>query len=152
MAPITGAPPRGALKEASPITWFKVDDGFWRNRKPNRISPRQRLGAVGMWVLAGSWSADQMTDGAIELDDLSSIFPGISERVLLANAAELVRVGLWDVQPDGGWRFHDWEDCNPTKVLIVARRESDAQRKRSQRRSSGGKFLAPVPDGRAAGG
>ncbi|MDO5535208.1 MAG: hypothetical protein Q4F65_11220 [Propionibacteriaceae bacterium] len=78
--------------------------------------------AMGVWMLAGAWSADNLTDGFVP------------KRVLTrwgtaGDARKLVDAGLWFVdQEDGqaGWRFHDWGDFQPTREQVMAERAKNA--------------------------
>lgn len=130
------------------MTWFKVDDGFWRHRKVMRMAGARRLMAAGAWVIAGSWSSDQLTDGRIGQEDLHAIFPGVPTRMLTAAFTELVKQGLWEERPGGGWQFHNWAGNNPEKAAIERRREADRERKARQRRDREGRYLSSVPDGK----
>lgn len=76
------------------MPWFKVDDGFANFRPVLRI-PRVRAQAVGLWVLAGTWCAKELTDGYVPdytLEDFAST-PAI--------AAHLVTSGPWEKAEDG---------------------------------------------------
>jgi hypothetical protein len=84
------------------MTWFKVDDGFWAHPKCVAAPPA----ALALWVRAGSWSASQLTDGAVPRVVLGML--GGKTR----DAAALVDVGLWE-ETDAGWRFHGWDATNP---------------------------------------
>jgi hypothetical protein len=78
---------------------------------------------MGVWVLAGSWSMDNLTDGFIPED------------VLLrwgtrADAGRLVASGLWFAdQHDGddGWRFHDWTRFQPSAAVTAATKAKEAE-------------------------
>lgn len=120
------------------MAWFKVDDGFWCHPKSIGISAN----AAGVWVLAGAWCAQNLTDGAITTDQLRCVCPMATRT---AAASELVRRGLWEATPTG-WQFVDWEQWQPTKAQVEARREAEAEKKRRQRRGGDGRFkLATVP-------
>lgn len=101
------------------MPWFKCDDKLHDHRK-TRIAGKS---AMGLWVIAGTWSADQLTDGFIP------------ESVMLrwgtrSDAAKLVKAGLWfadELDGEQGWRFHDWDDYQPTK----ARREATSEARRA---------------------
>ena len=57
------------------MVWFKVDDGFYSSRKVLSIPRRHRLAAVGLWAMAGNWSARELTDGKVPtyvLDELGA--------------------------------------------------------------------------------
>lgn len=106
------------------MAWFKVDDGFWAHPKVLMVSPD----AGWLWLRAGSWSAQQLTDGFI---------PTAADRLLGDDgtlAAQLVDVGLWEVLPDG-WAFHGWDEFQPTRSEVeeLRRKRSEAGRRGGQR-------------------
>lgn len=107
------------------MTWFRVDDGLHSHKKAVRAG----IPAMGLWVMAGSWCSDHLTDGfipdymALRLDRDAEEF-----------AARLVEAGLWIVAEKGGdkgWQFHEWTEQQPTREEAMA-----AQAKKS----SGGKL------------
>ena len=105
------------------MAWFKVDDGFWAHPKVLMLSPE----AGWLWLRAGSWSAQQLTDGFI---------PRAVDQLLGDDgtlAAQLVDVGLWEVLPDG-WAFHGWDEFQPTRNEV-----EELRRKRSEAGKRGGK-------------
>jgi len=99
--------------------WFKVDDKLHDHRKARRAGKS----AMGVWVLAGSWSMDNETDGFIP-DDVLARWGTRSD------AAKLVSVGFWDVeehQGEQGWRFHDWARFQPSAAVTAARRAKESE-------------------------
>jgi hypothetical protein len=107
------------------MTWLKVDDKLHDHRKPRAA----RKAAMGVWVLAGSWSADNLTDGFVPQHVLS-------RWGTRADAARLVDSGLWHVaEKDGehGWQFHEWELYQPTRAEVLADRKANADRIRKWR-------------------
>ena len=100
------------------MTWFRVDDKFWGHPKAKAAGNR----AMGLWVLAGSWSSSYLTDGFVSREFVREHRNGEQD------AGRLVEVGLWH-PVDGGWQFHDWEACNFTRTRVEARREADRKRK-----------------------
>lgn len=96
------------------MPWFKVDDQLHAHPKRHRAGLR----AMGLWVIAGSWSSSQLTDGIVPEDMLSAL--GGRK----ADAAALVAAGLWDETP-GGWCFHDWGNQNPTRDDVESQRAHD---------------------------
>lgn len=112
--------------EANPVTWFKVDDGLHSHPKAMEAGD-----AMALWVMAGSWCADQLTDGFI---------PAYMVHRLSVNGAEharrLVEVGLWEPAEVGGrsgYRFHDWDDMQPSRQAIREVREASRQRVQAYR-------------------
>lgn len=113
------------------MAWFKVDDKLHSHTKAARAG----VDAMGLWVLCGSWSADQLTDGfvpdyiALRLDPKAR-----------SKAARLVSAGLWNVAEKGddrGWSFHDWADMQPTRADVESKREREREKKRKWREKAG---------------
>lgn len=95
------------------MAWFKVDDGFYSSLKFLSIDRAVQVQAAGAWVLAGTWSADKMTDGLVPYK-VMDLWVFDAEVV-----SELVRVGLWDHDEDNeGIRFHDWHDYQPSREQL----------------------------------
>lgn len=126
------------------MPWFKVDDQLFAHQKWVGAPLRAR----GLWVTAGSWAASQPDDGFVPTHMLSMF--GANKK----DAAELVRRGLWH-EEEGGWRFHDWLDHQPSKGEVEERRRKEREKKRRQRsrgmetRDDQGQFAGPahVPQG-----
>lgn len=113
------------------MPWFKVDDNFALHPKVMRAGNE----AIGLWVRAGSWAMQQLTDGFVP-DDIVPILGTVKA------AKRLVAVGLW-LPVEGGYQFHEWVARNPSRSDLEAQRE--ATRKRQQRwreshRDDAGKF------------
>lgn len=103
------------------MTWGKVSDRLHAHSKVRRARE-----AMALWVLAMSWSCDELTDGAIPADMPDLILPGLGD----AMAEKLVAVGLWE-RTETGYRFHDWAQYQPSGVEEKARR-ADVSRVRSE--------------------
>jgi hypothetical protein len=118
------------------MTWFKVDDHLHSHSKTMKAGTE----AMGLWVLAGSWSAAEESDGWIPGYVLTRLVGGNGDEL----AARLVKAGLWHAdERDGedGYQFHAWGEYQPTRADLEARRE--AQRERMRRaRSQGGAVRA----------
>lgn len=95
------------------MTWFRTDDKFWSS--PERLGAS--WAAVGVWVTAGSYCSDQLTDGIVSKNaqKLLRIRPKIAQ--------ELVEVGLWIAHENGDYEFKNWPKFNPVKADVEARRE-----------------------------
>jgi hypothetical protein len=78
------------------------------------------LPALGLWVVSGSWSSQQLTDGFV---------PEWWVRSWSAAryAERLTEAGLWE-RVDGGWLFHEWSPTNPTREQVLADRAAAAER------------------------
>lgn len=108
------------------MPWFKVDDGFASSRQILSIPPRHRTKAAGLWVLAGAWSAKELTDGFIPdyvLRDLAAT---------VHTADQLVQAGLWE-RVSNGYNFVAWASYQFTKSQVTAHRANDVERKRRAR-------------------
>lgn len=113
------------------MTWFKVDDGFWSHPKTAMLSDA----AIALWVRAGSYSCQHLTDGFISPPML---------RMLGDRAAvdELVEAGLWEPAA-GGWQFHDWDEYQETSETVKRRREQARDRQRRARAAREKKRATP---------
>ncbi|MEV4271950.1 hypothetical protein [Micromonospora aurantiaca (nom. illeg.)] len=105
------------------MTWFKVDDSFHSHPKVLAASPA----ALGLWVVAGSWSGANLSDGFVPDHVLPRLLPDSD-----ALAKELVTAGLWR-RARGGYRFHDWLDFNPQRDTIEEERKAARERMRNLR-------------------
>lgn len=95
--------------------WMKVDDGLHAHRKTRAVtkshpSKNRDAAPMGVWVLAGSWAAQNGTDGWVpedELDRFDDDWPAL--------VARLVRAGYWwpsERNGEAGYGFTDWHDYN----------------------------------------
>jgi hypothetical protein len=97
---------------------------------------------MGLWIMAATWCADNLTDGLIEDHEVDEL-GGTSEQ-----ASALVSCGLW-LRTESGYQFHDWQDYQPSREEILAKRESDRKRKakwRESHRDSDGTFASVTPE------
>lgn len=86
------------------MTWGKVSDRLHSHSKARRARE-----AMALWVLALSWSCDELTDGFVPSDMPEILMPGLG----VAMATKLVEVRLWE-ESEGGYRFHDWGQFQPS--------------------------------------
>jgi hypothetical protein len=107
----------------TPMTWFKVDDSFHSHPKVLAASPA----ALGLWVVAGSWSGANLSDGFIPDHVLPRLLPDSASL-----ARDLVTVGLWK-RARGGYRFHNWGEFNPAAEAVQAERAAARERMRAIR-------------------
>ncbi|MGW1680525.1 hypothetical protein [Saccharopolyspora sp. NPDC002376] len=132
------------------MPWFPVDDGFAFHRKAVRAGNA----AIGLWTRAGSWCAQQLTDGFVPEDMVTVL--GTTPQ-----AEKLVRAGLW-VRAEGGYQFHQWTENgrNPTREEVLLRRKKDAEKKARARAAKAAKSEAHqvnedcpqgTPEGRTEG-
>lgn len=98
------------------MPWFRVDDKLHDHRK-SRVAG---VPAMGLWVLAGAWAADNVTDGFIPQSVCSRW-----ERGYKKLAALLVTAGFWEpgeLDGESGWWFHDWKDQQPSRDEVLTKR------------------------------
>lgn len=105
----------------SEIPWFKVDDGFAVHPKALKAGNA----ACGLWVRAGSWSMQQLTDGFIP-DHVLPTLGAVKE------AQRLVDAGLWE-RGVSGYMFHEWDHRQPSREQIERDRAEAAERQRKAR-------------------
>lgn len=108
------------------MPWFKVDDQLTRSKKVLSIPRRYRMQAMGLWVMAGSWSAGELTDGFIPEHMLAEL--GGTKAI----AAKLVDARLWK-NVSRGFLIESWSDYQPVANDVKANRQRDAERKRRAR-------------------
>lgn len=99
------------------IPWFKVDDAL--SMHPKAFAAGNA--ALGLWVRAGSWSMQHLTDGHIPTGVVAALGGEWDD------AAALVNAGLWG-QANGGYQFHDWGEYQPTREQILAERAKTRER------------------------
>lgn len=104
------------------MTWFKVDDSFWAHPKVIALSDA----ALALWLRAGSYCAQQLTDGHVQRGALMML------RGNAFAADDLVHAGLWH-ETATGYVFHDWEKYQPTRASVEAEREAWRERKSRSR-------------------
>jgi hypothetical protein len=101
------------------MSWFKVDDKLHDHRKVRKAGKS----AMGVWVLAGSWSMFAEMDGFVP----DSVLARWGTR---RDAQTLVDVGFWDVAErngESGWQFHDWLKYQPDARTLALVREAESE-------------------------
>lgn len=108
------------------MPWFRVDDDA--HSHPKLLAAGDL--AVGLWTRAGSYCAKYLTEGHVSRQTLRQLKgqPRVAQR--------LVDAGLWVADPDGdGWRFHGWDERQPTREDVERDRAAAAERQRRLRAS-----------------
>lgn len=109
------------------MSWFKVDDSFYDHPKfldvPNA--------AIGLWAKAGAWCGKHLTDGVIPATQVK-LFKGTNSQI---NALISARIWIEDRSDNGAkvYRFHDWNEYQPTREQKLKEREESAERQRKSR-------------------
>lgn len=123
------------------MTWFKTCDGFHSHPKTQALFEGPCPGdAIALFMLAGSWCAHELTDGAVPLGFVRR--SGLNPNA----AAELVRVRLFEEVGDGSFRMHDYLKYNPSREQVLRANEKNAARQAKWRASH------PVIDGASVQG
>lgn len=108
------------------MPWFKVSDDLPSRASTTRIPRPHRCAALGLWALAGAWSAAQLTDGHIPAHMLEEL-SGTAE-----SADWLVTAGIWEPIEDG-WQFSEWAPDQPLRETVLEARRKNAERVTSWR-------------------
>ena len=108
------------------MPWFKVDDALAFHMKALAAGNP----ALGLWVRAGSWSMQQLSDGFVPASMVTALGGGQKD------ASALTDAGLWH-QVDGGFQFHDWAEYQPTRAEVEAERVATRERVKKHRAKRG---------------
>ena len=112
------------------MSWFKVDDKLHSHPKWIGLGK----GAKALWVSAGSWSSDQLSNGFVPKTVLK-LLQGTARE-----AQQLCDANLWRTV-DGGWEFVDWLDWQPSREKVLANRQKEADRKALWREKKKGELV-----------
>jgi hypothetical protein len=105
------------------VTFFPIPDEFYRDPKYLGWTANEYV----LWMLAGSWSADRLTDGSVPTSALA-LFPEYAREA----AALLVERGVWRRARGGGYQYVEWpRECS--RSLVEGRRQQYRRSKRGQR-------------------
>lgn len=121
-------------QEVGVIPWFKVDDNLAFHAKTVAAG----VSAMGLWVRAGAWSSQLLTDGFIPEHMVPPMADGQVEL-----AARLVSAGLWRKVRDG-YQFHEWGERNPEAKEVKEKRRKEAARKADWRAAQAEKAATEV--------
>lgn len=114
------------------MPWFKVDDTFAYHAKATAAGNA----ALGLWVRAGAWSMQHLTDGFIP-NHVAKNLGSPSE------IRRLIGAELW-VQKDEGYVFHEWSQRQPSRVQLESDREAARGRQRRARDAAASKRIGGV--------
>lgn len=105
------------------MPWARLDDSFWRNEKIKAVSND----SLAVYMLAISYSAGELTDGAIDAETLHILcYKRHAQEQTVA--AELVKAGLWEDRGDGSYQIHDFLDYNPKREDVLKQRAQSKAR------------------------
>jgi hypothetical protein len=100
------------------MPWLKVNDQQHCNPKVIRAW-MANPGAMGLWLMAASWSADNMTDGFVPVDVVAFMRGDEFAEVL-------VGCGLWEAV-EGGFQISGFLDHNPSKADSLQKAKAKAK-------------------------
>lgn len=104
------------------MTFFPVPDEFYRDLLYLGWSAEE----YALWAIAGSWSADRLTDGLVPIAALA-LFPPFASSA----ADALVARGIWK-RARGGYQYAMWpRECS--RAVVLAKREREKLKKQRQR-------------------
>lgn len=122
------------------MSYVRVDDRFDDHRKIKRAWKLCRA-AVGLYVMATTYTSRHMLDGLVDADWLEERIPDESERD--EAVATLLEVGLFDLQSGGNYAVHDYLHYNRSR----AEREAiSGKRRRAGKSKAKSKQLASKPE------
>lgn len=113
------------------MPWFYVDDGFSDSKPVLNMPGRHRLAACGLWVLAGSWSAKEETDGFVPNEQLQRL--GARPALLAALTEPGPLSAPLCAKFDTGIQFNSWSKWQKTRAELCEKRQADAERQRNNR-------------------
>lgn len=108
------------------MVWVRLEDTFPEHPKVDKAGGD----AAWLHVCGIAYCNRNETDGFIATDRVSRL----SDRKRPLNlAARLVEVGLWEIDPRGGWLIHDYLHYQPSKASRDEERDKARERMRKAR-------------------
>jgi hypothetical protein len=108
------------------MAWFNADDKMHSHPK-SRVAG---LEAMGLWLLAGTYCTDYLTDGAVPLWFVES-WPRGKQL-----AQKLIKAGLWEAAGED-FQFLSWSEYQRTKAQVLADKKKAADRVKEWRQKNG---------------
>lgn len=132
------------------MPWFKVDDKFGDHPKVRRLG-KDIVPAVGLWTLCGTWCSNNVTTTTLDGFVPASVVRRYDPRLRLAR--RLAEVGLWDEirhESELGFRFHQWNERQPTREEVEEKRAANTAKVADWRKRNAGR-RAGRPAGNPSG-
>lgn len=115
---------------------FTIPLAFYDGPEVKSIPKRIRTAAVGVWSLAGNYSASKLQDGYVDAETLKNL--GCSDVIRAALMSTRGHDGkpdpLWIDAGDGGILFAKWDKWQRSRAEVAAYRDAEAGRKREARK------------------
>lgn len=114
---------------------FNIPLNFYDGGEVNSIPKRVRAAAIGVWALAGDYSATQLTDGYVGPEMLRAFgcTPPIRAALKATTNSRGEHSPLWEEARDGGVQLTNWPKWQRTRAEVTTYRESEAERKKAAR-------------------
>lgn len=101
------------------LPWVRLDSNIASHDKTlAALGMRGGKGSLAVYMFALAWSGGHSTDGHIPAAALPMLHG------TPADAATLVRVGLWDECPEGGWNIHNYAQRQELALVTEVKRRS----------------------------
>ena len=116
------------------MVWIKVDAEFLEHPKTLRALDRGGSAVVHLWVALLSYAKRKITDGRIPVMAIPRIGGPTNPRWRAQALQALLDEGLVQLEDDGETIVvHDYLEWNQSREQVLARAESEAQRKAAKR-------------------
>lgn len=131
------------------MSWFRQEQNFISHPKFIQLSD----GSFRLWHEGKCWVESNLSDGILPFSVVKGFRYYKPKRAQgLLDAPHGYQFGLWEVIEGVGYKMHDYLYFNPSREEVLARRESDAERKRLGReRRQNARIAAECPPGRPDG-
>lgn len=116
------------MTKENEMPWFNADDTLHSSMEAMRAG----IDAMGLWVLAGTWCAGQLSDGFIPEAMVKRLDPDEYK----GRAAALVRAGFWEECEENGeegWRFIGRFHSMRTREEVEKKRKRSREDQRVKR-------------------
>ena len=96
------------------LPWYRRDVGWYRHPKiAELVTMRDGYRAAFVWDASIAFATEFGTNGRIKPSDLRTL------DARKTDAERLVKVGLWDEDPDGGWMVHNFAEYQQTSQVTT---------------------------------
>ena len=104
------------------LPWVRLDANIASHDKTLKAIGERGKPAMAVYMFGLAWSGGHVTDGHIPCVALPMIHGTTKDADLL------VRVGLWDPDPDGdGWWVHNWGQRQEASEITESKRRKAAE-------------------------
>ena len=114
---------------------FSIPLGFYDGPEVKSIPRRIRAAAVGVWALAGTFSAAKLQDGYVDAETLKELgcTDAIRTALMSTRGSDGLPDPLWEPARAKGIQFRKWVKYQRSRAEVNAYREQDAARKKIER-------------------